>query len=58
VGEALQMRTRRARGLPVDRRLPDEGHGAQRENRVQMIGRALLFLRQHLVGKPSDAAAR
>ena len=30
---------------------PDEGHGAQkRENRVLMLGNAIAFLQQHLVG--------
>jgi len=59
VGEAVQIHDAlAARGLPVELVIyPDEGHGAgKRENRVHMIGKELLFLRQHLV--PQAAAAR
>ncbi len=53
VGEALQIHDAlAARGVPCELVVfPDEGHGAQkRENVVQMLGRAVLFLREHLVG--------
>jgi dipeptidyl aminopeptidase/acylaminoacyl peptidase len=56
VGEAVQIHDAlAARGLPVELVIyPDEGHGAgKRENRVHMIGKELLFLRQHLVPQPS-----
>ncbi len=58
VGEALQLRDAlAAREIPVELVIfADEGHGAQkRDNRVQMIGRALLFLREHLLEKPTAA---
>ncbi len=51
VGETLQIHDAlAARKVPVELVLfADEGHGAQkRENRVQMFGQALLFLKKHL----------
>jgi len=51
VGETLQIHDAlAARKIPVELVLfADEGHGAQkRENRVQMFGQALLFLKKHL----------
>jgi dipeptidyl aminopeptidase/acylaminoacyl peptidase len=56
VGEAVQIHDAlAARGLPVELVIyPDEGHGAgKRENRVHMMGKELLFLRQHLVPQPT-----
>ena len=51
VGEAVQIHDAiAARGLPVELVIyPDEGHGAgKRENQVHMLGKSLLFLKQHL----------
>lgn len=51
VGETLQIHDAlAARKVPAELVLfADEGHGAQkRENRVQMFGQALLFLKKHL----------
>jgi dipeptidyl aminopeptidase/acylaminoacyl peptidase len=59
VGEAVQIHDAlAARGLPVELVVyPDEGHGAgKRENRVHMMGKELLFLREHLM--PSPTATR
>ena len=58
VGEAIQIHDAlQARGVPVELVVfPDEGHGAaKRENRVQMIGRAVLFFREHLLGGGGSA---
>ncbi|MFT3916541.1 MAG: prolyl oligopeptidase family serine peptidase [Anaeromyxobacteraceae bacterium] len=59
VGEAVQIHDAIAgRGLPVELVIyPDEGHGAgKRENQVHMLGKSLLFLKQHLQAAGASAA--
>ena len=58
VGEAIQIHAAlAARGVPAELVVfADEGHGAQkRENQVHMLGRAVLFFREKLVGQAATA---